>query len=77
MMTGACMWQQSLVMTSVCLAAVSSDGWCMFVAAVSRDGTIHLFNFRFDFRYLTHGSIYSRYFSQPRHLSHNIFNEQF
>ena len=43
----------------------------------TRDGTIHIFNFRFDFRYLTHGSIYSRYFSQPRHLSHNIFYEQF
>ena len=42
-----------------------------------RDGTIHIFNFRFDFQYLTHGSIYSRYFSQPRHLSHKIVNEQF
>ena len=34
-MTGVCLWQQSLVMTGVCLAAVSSDDWCMYVAAVS------------------------------------------
>ena len=41
---------------------------------VTRDGTIHIFNFRFDFRYLTHGSIHSQYFPQPRHLSHKMFN---
>ena len=50
---------------------------CVCVMVCIRDGTIHNLNFRFDFRYLSHGSIYSRYFSQPRYLSHIYFNKLF
>ena len=34
------------------------------ISPSARDGMIHFWNFRFDFPYLVHGSIYSRYFPQ-------------